>query len=287
MRERLFSPAKINLRLDIVGADPGSGYHFLEMVLAPVTVGDELLVEDAERLTVTVENCPEPIPMERNIVYRVIRAVETEIGAELPPLAVTIRKEVPTGGGMGGGSSNGAAILRYLDQRFGLCLGSERMTRIAAAIGSDIPFFLAGSPALVSGFGEQVTPIRFAAFPFSLLLVHPGFPVDTKAAYALWDKKMLTKRGPTDTNLARVSALRSLTEWIDFMRNDFEAVVFDEYPAVAQMAHRLCEAGAEKSLLTGSGATVVGFFADERRYEAAYQRLRGDYRFVKKAEIIG
>ncbi len=286
MKELLSSPAKINLRLDIVGRDPASGYHSLEMVLAPVTLADEIVVEDADRLTVRVENCSETIPQERNIVYRMIRAVEAEIGQELPPLAVTIRKEVPTGGGMGGGSSNGAAILRYLDRRFSLSLGIERMTRIAASIGSDIPFFLYGTPAIVSGFGERVTPVKMASFPFLLLLVHPGFPVDTKAAYALWDKKMLTKRAPTATNLARVSALCSLTEWNDFLRNDFESVVFDEYPAIAALARRLCEAGAERSLLTGSGSTVVGFFTDTTRRERAFERLRSDYRFVRKAEIF-
>ncbi len=286
MKENLLSPAKINLRLDIIGRDPATGYHFLEMVLAPVTLADEIIIEDADRLTVRVENCEESIPQERNIVYRMIRAVEAEIGRSLPPLAVTIRKDVPTGGGMGGGSSNGAVMLRYLDRRFSLSLGLDRMTRIAASIGSDVPFFLYGVPAVVSGFGERVTPVRIADFPFHLLLVHPGFPVDTRAAYALWDKKMLTKRAPTATKLGRVSALSSLTEWKDFLRNDFESVVYGEYPAIALLARRLCDEGAEKSLLTGSGSTVVGFFTDAERCDRAYARLRGDYRFVRKAEII-
>ncbi len=287
MSDKITSPAKINLRLDIVGRDPSSGYHFLAMVLAPVTLADEIVIEDADRLTVRVENCPEAIPQERNIVYRMIRAIEEEIGRKIPPLAVTIRKEVPTGGGMGGGSSNGAAILRYLDRRFSLSLGIERMTRIAASIGSDIPFFLHGKPAIVAGFGEQVTPVKIVSFPFRLLLVHPGFSVDTRSAYVLWDKKMLTKRAPTDTNLARVSSLGSLTEWKDFLRNDFESVIFDEYPAIATLACRLSDEGAEKTLLTGSGSTVVGFFTDASRRERAFEHLKNDYRFVRKAEIVG
>ena len=287
MKERLSAPAKVNLRLDIVGRDPASGHHHLEMVLAPVTLADEMMVEESDRLTVVTENCPEPIPQERNIVHRIVRAVEAEIGHELPPLAVTIRKEIPTGGGMGGGSSDGATILRYLDERYALCLGMERMTRIAARVGSDIPFFLHRSPAVVSGFGDRVAPFRMAAFPFSLLLVHPGFPVDTKAAYALWDRKMLTKRAPTGTNTARVSAFRSLAEWRDFMRNDFEAPLFEEYPALAALARRLAEEGADRSLMTGSGSTVVGFFADAERRERASGRLREEYGFVRKAEIVG
>jgi len=287
MKEHIFSPAKINLRLDIVGRDTASGYHYLEMILAPVTLGDKITIEESTHLSVSVENCREIIPQERNIVYRVIRAVESEIGYELPPLAVTICKEIPTGGGMGGGSSNGATVLSWLDSHFNLRLGMDRMTRIAASVGSDIPFFLFGTPAVVSGFGERVQPFRISSFPFHLLIVHPGFPIETAVAYALWDRKMLTKRDPTDTNLARVRRLSSLTEWIDFMRNDFEAVLFEEYPILREVVSRLCREGSDKVLMTGSGSAIVGFFGSLAQRNRAYERLRHDYGFVRKTEIIG
>ncbi|HOW51459.1 MAG TPA: 4-(cytidine 5'-diphospho)-2-C-methyl-D-erythritol kinase [bacterium] len=286
MKETLFSPAKINLRLDIVGRDPATGYHFLEMVLAPITLSDEITIEEAERLEVVTANCAEHIPSEKNIVHRIIRAVEAEIGRELPPLRVTIRKETPTGAGMGGGSGNGATMLDHLDHRFALGLGLERKCAIATRIGSDIPFFLHHSPALVKGFGEQVYPFHIVAFPFSVLLVHPGFPVETKGAYALWDKKMLTKEHPVTTTIDRVFSLGSLTEWLDFIRNDFEIPVFGEHPALTVLRDRITACGALKAFMTGSGSTMVGLFTDDERREAAFRRLSAEYGFVRKVSVL-
>lgn len=286
MKETFHSPAKINLRLDIVGRDAATGYHFLEMVLAPVSLADEITVEAADRTEVITENCSEVIPSEKNIVHRIIRAVEEAIGTSLPPLKVTIRKDIPTGAGMGGGSGNGAAMLEYLDRRFALRLGPERLTAIGARVGSDIPFFLAHSPAMVTGFGEKVAPVRFAAFPFPTLVVHPGFPVDTRQAYGLWDKKMLTKRGPVDTNIARVSVLCSLTEWVDFIRNDLEGPVLEAYPALRVVRRRLTEEGAARVFMTGSGSAMVALFADEAACGAAARRLAGEYPFVRKVKVL-
>ncbi|HNT28137.1 MAG TPA: 4-(cytidine 5'-diphospho)-2-C-methyl-D-erythritol kinase [bacterium] len=286
MKDTFRSPAKINLRLDIVGRDETTGYHFLEMVLAPVSLSDEITVEDADRTTIITEGCAERIPSEKNIVHRVIRAVEEAVGAPLPPLKVTIRKNIPTGAGMGGGSGNGAAMLEYLDRRFTLHLGPERLMTIGARIGSDIPFFLARSPAVVTGFGEKVAPVRLTAFPFPTLVVHPGFPVDTRQAYGLWDKKMLTKRGPVDTNIARVSVLRSLTEWVDFIRNDLEAPVLEAYPALQVVRRRLTEEGAARVFMTGSGSAMVALFADDTACGAAERCLAGEYPFVRKVKVL-
>ncbi len=286
MKESFASPAKINLRLDITGRDPATGYHFLEMVLAPISLADEITAEDADRLEVVTANCAEHIPSEKNIVHRIVRAVEAEIGRELPPLRITIRKETPTGAGMGGGSSNAAAVLDHLDRRFGLGLGIDRKCAIAAPVGSDIPFFLHHSPAIVAGFGERVRPFRIAAFPFSLLVVHPGFPVDTKGAYALWDKKMLTKVRPVTTTTDRAFSLGSLTEWLDFIRNDFEIPVFGEYPALMVLRDRIAAYGAAGAFMTGSGSTMVGLFTDEERRETAFRRLSGEYGFVRKVRLL-
>jgi len=286
MKETVASPAKINLRLDIVGRDPATGYHFLEMLLVPITLADEITVEDADRLEVVTANCPEHIPSEKNIVHRIIRAIETDIGRTLPPLRITIRKETPTGAGMGGGSSNGAAVLDHLDSRFDLGLGLERKCAIASRVGSDIPFFIHHSPAIVTGFGEQVRPFRIVAFPFSVLVVHPGFPVDTKGAYALWDKKMLTKQCPVTTTIDRAFSLGSLTEWLDFIRNDFEIPVFGEYPALVVLRDRIAACGAVKTFMTGSGSTMVGLFTDEERREAAFRRLSAEYGFVRKVRLL-
>lgn len=286
MKETFPSPAKINLRLDIVGRDPVTGYHFLEMVLAPISLADSISVENAERTEVITENCAEHIPTEKNIVFRVIKAIEADIGRPLPPVRVTIRKETPTGAGMGGGSGNGAAVLDYLDRRFELGLGLVRKCAIVARIGSDIPFFLHHSPAFVSGFGEQVHPFRIAVFPFRVLVVHPGFPVDTKGAYALWDKKMLTKERPVTTTTDRVFSPGSLTEWLDFIRNDFEIPVFGEYPALAVLRDRIVACGAVKAFMTGSGSTMVGLFTGEERREAAFRRLSAEYGFVRKVSVL-
>ncbi len=286
MKETFPSPAKINLRLDIVGRDAATGYHFLEMVLVPIDLADQITVEETDHTEVVTENCAEHIPSEKNIVYRIVRAVETDIGRELPPLRISIRKETPTGAGMGGGSSNGAAVLDHIDRRFDLGLGLERKCAIASRIGSDIPFFLHHSAAVVSGFGERVRPFRIAAFPFRLLLVHPGFPVDTKGAYALWDKKMLTKQRPVTTTIDRVFSLGSLTEWMDFIRNDFEIPVFEEYPALAVLRDRIAACGAVRAFMTGSGSTMVGLFTDEERRESAFRRLSGEYGFVRKVGVL-
>jgi 4-diphosphocytidyl-2-C-methyl-D-erythritol kinase len=226
--------AKINWALRITGRR-ADGFHDLETVFQTISLHDDLTFRDAEELSLT---CDDPsIPTDAsNLVLRAARAV----GAE--KVAIELRKRIPAGGGLGGGSSNAATTLRVLGE------GRADLPGLALALGSDVPFFLLGGTAYATGRGEVLTPMpSMAGIPLLLLL--PEERVLTKDAFA---------------RVTRYSAPLGMDAYRDFsaFTNDFEEPVFAMVPRLATLKRRLLEAGATWAGMSGSGSTIVGAFAD-------------------------
>jgi len=250
---RIASYAKINWSLRITGKR-ADGYHELETVFQAISLHDELTITPAARLSL---ECDDPsIPTDdTNLVMRAARAVGVVA-------RIAIRKRIPAGGGLGGGSSNAAAILK--------AFGGN--ADIALSLGSDVPFFLAGGTAYATGRGEKLVSLPPVA-RIPLLLVLPKERVSTPEAFAL-----ITKYSKP----LGVDAYRDFNP--DVFVNDFEEPVFARLPHLRDYKNRLLHAGAFWAAMTGSGSTIVGAFRDASQRDAA-QAAFSDVRSIA-AETI-
>jgi 4-diphosphocytidyl-2-C-methyl-D-erythritol kinase len=241
--------AKINWALRITGRR-ADGFHDLETVFQTISLHDDLIFGEGRGLSLT---CDDPsIPTDAsNLVLRAARAV----GAD--GVAIELRKRIPAGGGLGGGSSNAATTLRVLGE------GRSDLPALALELGSDVPFFLSGGTAYATGRGEILTPLpAMAGIP--LLLVLPEERVLTKEAFA---------------RVTRYSAPLGIDACRDFssFTNDFEAPVFAMLPRLAVLKQRVLDAGATWAGMSGSGSTIVGAFSDAAardRAAAAFEDVR-------------
>jgi 4-diphosphocytidyl-2-C-methyl-D-erythritol kinase len=246
----LFAPAKINLTLEVL-ARRDDGYHGIRSVMVPLALADELAIEPAPAFSFECDRSE--LSNDRNLAVRAVRA----LGAE-PQAALRLRKRIPAQAGLGGGSSDAAAVLRAaMEGAFGAAPALDWMA-VARSIGSDVPFFLAGTGALVEGTGERVTAIG-ALPPWHALVVKPAAAVSTAAAYAELDKRERAIRPRNESvSLAMVEALQraDFTTVESLLQNDFQETVARLVPEVETALNALRAAGATNALLAGSGSCV-------------------------------
>lgn len=249
----LFPNAKINLGLDIVGKRP-DGYHNIETVMIPVPWTDVLEIVPAEgkESTLTVSGRKVDCPTEKNLVMRAFRALESEFG--LPPVDIYLRKIIPDGAGLGGGSADAAFTLKGLNSLFELGLTDERLAETAAKLGADCPFFIYNRPMLCTGIGTDFSPVDVDLSGYSIVIVKPQVSVPTAQAYSRVTPAMPSR------HIADVLAESSVDGWQATLKNDFEASVFPLYPLVGDIKARLIEMGVAYASMSGSGSAVYGLF---------------------------
>lgn len=274
----MFSPAKVNLYLRILGKR-ADGYHALETVMVPLTFGDDLILEpQPQGITLT---CDDPgLPTDdTNLVVRAAKRLQ-EVGSVTRGARIRLRKRIPLAAGLAGGSSNAAATLRGLDQLWGLHSPPATLHEIAAALGSDINFFLQGQPALCCGRGEQVQPLP-GTLPGWVLLVNPGFGISTRWAYQAWAAAEaaagLTATPPEVTVLAHALAQQDLATVGRSLYNSLEAPSLRKFPVLRLLKETMQAAGAVGTLMSGSGATVFGLFAEAPSAATASATIRARF----------
>lgn len=269
--------AKVNLTLDVLDRRP-DGFHNLESVMQSVDLADILHVERADSGIEVVVDIPGIPAGPGNTVHTAcmlfIEATSVKSG-----VSVNIKKRVPSQAGLGGGSSDAAGALLALNFLFGKPLSLSQLAELAAQVGSDVPFFLLGGTAVVSGRGEHVEPIASAP-KLDLVVVKPDVGVPTAWAY----RRLADTPGRTSARATRgmVEAITagSAKEVISGLSNDFQKVVEDEFPQIAEAGSRLRELGALASLLCGSGAAVFGVFPGPDEARRACDRLADIYPFA-------
>ena len=261
------APAKINLTLEVL-ARRDDGYHGIRSVMVPLCLADELTVDPADTFSFA---CDRPdLAGDDNLVVRAVRS----LGA-IQPARVTLRKNVPTQAGLGGGSSDAAAVLlAAMDGAFGP-VGDVDWMQTARALGSDVPFFLAGTGALVEGTGERVTALG-ALPPWHAAIVKPPVAVSTAAAYAALDRTERPSRArASSVSLSCVEAVQrgDFERVVSLLSNDFQDVIASEHPEVARALDALRSAGASNALLAGSGSCVFCIAPDGERLAWIVERL--------------
>lgn len=260
---RILAPAKVNLFLRIVGRR-ADGYHLLDSVMAPVSLYDEIEVTAEARNTRRSHirvTCDDPaIPADRsNLAHRAAALICRTAGMQAR-IAISLHKQIPAGAGLGGGSSNAAAVLTALNHLLDLKLTTDRLSRLAVRLGADVPFFLAGGAARVRGVGEVAT--RLPRLPRRwLTLVVPRFSVSTVWAYREFDR--LTPVAPVDAEAAWAPSFEA-GRWPNpsAFVNDLERAVLPVHPSLTEQKDRLRSLGARAALMSGSGSAVFGVFTN-------------------------
>ena len=276
---RVFAPAKINLVLRILDRRT-DGYHNLWSLMQTVQVEDEIALALTGVHSGVTLRCDEPSLKtdDSNLVSRAAVAVMAQSG-RTGGLDITLAKRIPMGAGLGGGSSDAAATIIGLNQLFNLGWSAEQMAHIGQTLGSDVSFFFFAPSATVAGRGEQVAPIRIKGTRW-VVLVNPGFPVETKWAY-----QQLTANRAAVVPLSQSHAMlehASELGWeqvLEAAENDFEGPVFKAYPLLQEIKHRLLALEADVALLSGSGATVFGVFRNEAKARQAQVLLMNEPQF--------
>lgn len=257
------APAKINAGLRILSKRK-DGYHNLETIFYPVKLSDVLTVkirkisETTGNNVISVEtDSKEKISGKNNICYKTVEIFLSnfEINGSYK-IDVYIKKNIPTGAGLGGGSSDAAALLKILLKHFRIKGSAAAITRIALAAGSDVPFFLVGKAAYAAGRGEKLTPLPQFRIKGKILLVNPGIHISTPRAF-----KALAIKGVKRKLLNRVK--KYSIDNSTLMINNFERVVFSKYPEIEKIKYDMISSGAEYALMSGSGSTVYGVFKNE------------------------
>jgi 4-diphosphocytidyl-2-C-methyl-D-erythritol kinase len=262
------SPCKVNLLLNVLGRR-ADGFHELETVLQPIRVFDRLSFRRAGQGIHLSCSAPALPTDARNLVYRAA-AMFLDAAGVRDGLRLELQKNIPLAAGLAGGSGNAATTLLGLNELFGGPLAPEQLQRLAAALGSDVPFFLQDKPALATGRGEQIEPLEpFAALKgAAFVLVHPGFGISTAWAYEQLARFPDALNGRPGRAQQLISLLRSadLAGAGGEFYNSLEAPALQKYPLLALFQEFLRAHGATATLMSGSGSTT---FAVVKGLEAA------------------
>jgi len=252
----VFPNAKINLGLFITEKRT-DGFHNLESLFLPIPLCDILEV------TVTTEDTSlvctgesSDIPTEKNIVYKAWKLFNEAHG--IGNVHIHLHKIIPSGAGMGGGSSDGSFMLKALNELFQLNLSIAQLEDFAAQLGSDCPFFINNTAALVTGRGEGVEPIDFNLEGKYLVVVNPGIHISTAQAF------QGIQPLPSNFNWKKLIESQELNETL---KNDFEPQVFNLFPEIEKIKEKLLKSGALYSSMSGTGSTVYGIFNEKPEIE--------------------
>jgi 4-diphosphocytidyl-2-C-methyl-D-erythritol kinase len=257
--------AKINLALEVLSRRP-DGYHEIATVMQTVDLADRLVLEEADELAIST-NVPGVPADERNLAYRAAAALR-DAAQVSRGVRIALDKRIPVAAGLGGGSSDAAAVLTGLNRLWGLRWPVARLEELAVGLGMDVPFFLRGGAALATGRGERLDPLGGAVL--ALVLVNPRFPLSTAEMYGRVTPAMYSG-GAQARQMAGALESRRPGRVAASLYNGLEAAAGATYPQIGQMRAALLAAGAMGAAMSGSGPTVFGI---ARSWEQARQ-IRG------------
>lgn len=251
----VFPVAKINIGLWVTGKR-NDGFHNIETIFYPVGLCDALeSVSAGERSAediITVTGCDPEVPPEENLVIKAIKKLRQS--QTFPPLIIHLHKAIPSGAGLGGGSSDAAFVLKLINRAYSLRMSRDDLKKLAFSIGSDCPFFIDSVPALGKGRGEILIPLDNNILEgYTVILANPGIRISTGEVYG--NCRPVVRRDDL-SELVR----SPLNEWRELIANDFESYVFSRYPVIARLKDLFYETGAIYSSMSGSGSTVFGIY---------------------------
>lgn len=278
---RYLAPAKINLSLEVLGKR-SDGYHEVRMLMAGVSLYDELSFRPAESLTLHCD-LPSLDCGPKNLILRAAaalqRATACRAGAQ-----ISLKKRIPLGGGLAGGSTDAASTLLGLNKLWQTRLSLDALRKIGATLGSDIPFCISSGWALATGRGEKIKPLSLRR-KLHLVLANPGFEVSTQWAYGSLGRLLPPKQNKSRRAFDAIQN-RDLAALERASVNDLEAVTATRYAEIRQIKGLMLEYGAQMTRMSGSGPTVWGLFEHETTAEKAYRKLKKDVKMVAQVSTL-
>ena len=259
-----FPPCKINLGLHVLARRP-DGYHDISTCFYSVPWTDVLEILPGKELNFTQTGIPIPGNIEDNLCLKAYQFLKNDFS--LPPVQIHLHKVIPTGAGLGGGSSDAAYTLKSLNAVFQLKISQEQLMDYALRLGSDCPLFILDKPKIGGGRGEILAPSDVDLKGFYLVILVPDIHISTADAYA-----GVTPCIPQSGLLQLIH--QPLTSWRSTLSNDFEPSIFKKYPVIRAMKESLYSNGAIYASMSGSGASVFGIFQKEIRTENLFKDVQ-------------
>jgi 4-diphosphocytidyl-2-C-methyl-D-erythritol kinase len=266
------SYAKINIGLNILYKRP-DGYHNIETIFTPINIYDE--IEFSECDEILIESSLDWLPTdEKNICYKAAKILRDKY-APGKGVRIKLTKKIPVGAGLGGGSSDGAAVLKELNSLWNLNLSYSDLCSIALSLGSDVPYFLKNGIAYAKGRGEILTYLD-VELPYYVVIVYPNLSVSTKWAY----EKYIEKENITESGYDKliVTAIKDTRVFREKFKNDFEEIVFKRYAGLISIKNVLYEKGAVYASLSGSGSSLFGLYSEEKNARRAYDAFNSRFK---------
>lgn len=273
--------AKVNLALDVVGKRE-DGYHELDMIMAPITLHDLIYIDRIdEGIMITTNNYKVPTD-ERNIMYKVAKILIERY--HIPyGVKIHIYKHIPTQAGLAGGSADGAAVLRAMNQMFKLNLSLETLASIGKEVGADIPFCIYEKMALVRGIGEKLEFID-SQWTCYLLLVKPKKGVSTKKSFGMLNLK--TAMHPNIMKMKKGIENHDYQSIVESLGNTLEEPSMKMVKDIEIIKQEMLDLGFDGALMSGSGSCVFGMTMDKNMLEKGYQYFKNKYNFVRMTQIL-
>lgn len=270
--------AKINLTLDSL-YKRDDGYHEIDTIMARIGLFDELEIKPNDKGEFNYSsNLTEICPLEDNLIYKVWKLLKDK--TTNPGVDVYLNKNIPLAAGLAGGSTDAAEMIKGLNELWNLNLSKKEMQEIGVKLGADIPFFFENSPARAKGIGEILEPFN-NTLDVKILLVNDGTEISSAEVY-----KKLADYGQVENDLIVEKLKNGDNSAIFYFENVMEDVVTDIHPHLLDIKNEFLNNGAEVTLISGSGASIFGIFMDDDSIDNAYKKMREDYEFVEKVELI-
>ena len=273
---------KINVHLRIVGKLP-NGYHELETIFQEIPIFDEIEINSNSTGKITFQSTGIKIPDGgTNICIKSAEILKEKYKVS-NGCDISLRKNIPIGAGLGGGSSDAATVLKALNELWELKLTDSKLEKIGLELGADVPFFIKGGCAVATGIGEKLTPIDSVLKDGHILLIYPNIHINTSKAYRNLNLN-LTKNTSNGIFALALNSSRDIHLKYNEFINDFESYVFREHDEIERLKNALLNEGAEFAAMSGSGSSIFGFFKDKFKLEKVKDHIDKNY-FVKAVKV--
>ena len=263
-----FPNCKINFGLNIVNKRD-DGYHDIETFFFPVHLKDSLEIIEKEKLEFSTSGFSIEGEPEKNLCIKAYDLLKKDF-PQLPAVQMHLHKAIPMGAGLGGGSADGAFILKLLNKKFDLSLSEKQLINYSLQLGSDCPFFILNKPCFATGRGEILEQTELDLSKYKFLIVHPPIHISTAWAFS-------TIKAMKPIKSIKKITQQTISTWKAELINDFEKPVFEKYPEIKNIKEKLYEAGAIYASMSGSGSAVYGIFKKENTISISFP----DNYFVK------
>ncbi len=266
--------AKVNISLDIIEKRKSDGYHLLRMIMQNIDLYDEIIIEK-QKSGINIK-CNKPyVPTdERNLAYRAAKLFKETFNIE-EGVSINIKKNIPVAAGLAGGSTDGAAVLKVMNEIFNVNASDEELMEIGLKLGADIPYCIKGGTALCEGIGEKVTSLK----PFKdkiLVLVKPPFGVSTKFVYQEFNLERVLNHPKTE-ELIEAMENDDLNYVCDNMKNLLENVTLRKHKMIIGIKEEMKALGAKGAMMSGSGPTVFAIFDDMLKAQRCFEKMKDKY----------